>query len=326
MSAPLRYRLHDRLAAVAALAGEWDALLDRSPLNRAASSSTWFLASCAARRLRPQVWTARRGGELVAVLPLAAGERTALFPTPSPVYQDVVAAGDEVDAACGLLRRALDAGNGYRRLELDGLPAGGLGERALHRLGRGHGLDPQRRQGLYAPLPPTYDDYLASRSRRLRKELRRQRSRAEAAGFTLARLTPEELPPAELPALFLALHFARFGAASGFVTAERRRFVAAALPPLFRQRRLLVVALHRGGEIYGLDLYLRGDGSLCAWNGGFVPAVAELSAGSLLLDAAVRLAYGLGARELDLMFGLQRFKRRWAGRRRCAGRVLLRCA
>jgi len=55
-----------------------------------------------------------------------------------------------------------------------------------------------------------------------------------------------------------------------------------------------------------------GSNSLCAWNGGFLSAVAHCSPGKLLIEAGIKLACALSLEEFDFMRGPESYKTSWS--------------
>jgi CelD/BcsL family acetyltransferase involved in cellulose biosynthesis len=173
-------------------------------------------------------------------------------------------------------------------------------------------------------LPASYDHYLESRGRLFRRNVRRARRIAEAAGFRVETLDPASFAAKRVPELFLSFHLARFGDASAFrKRPENLAFAELALPQLFAQRHILVLALYRGDEILGLDISLVGHNSLCAWNGGYPPEIEPWSPGRLFVDESIRITFQRGLQEYDLLRGPQEWKRSWTNEIRHVGRVEL---
>jgi CelD/BcsL family acetyltransferase involved in cellulose biosynthesis len=303
------------LGAVEALAPRWDALLERSPCNRAFSSPWWFLASCRVMAGRlPYLVVAHRGRELAGVLPLwvDAASRTAEFGVLLSDYNDVVAEGTAPEVPAALLAFAARAPHPFERVVLRRLRPDSCCLRALPRLapaaGR-HLLD--SRVCPYARLPASFAEYLRTRGERLRKGLRNAANRAARQGAAVRELTPAELPGGALPDAFLRLHDERFGDKSCFQAPAHRQLAAELLPRLFAAGRLKVFGLLRGTELLGIDVCPFAPDSLCVWNGGFTREAAAWSAGKLLIAAEIAHACRLGFAELDLLVGVESYKLAW---------------
>src|SRR5262249_38449964 len=144
----------------------------------------------------------------------------------------------------------------------------------------------------YIRLPCSYQDYLDSRSRLFRRNVRRARRIADADGFRIECLDPASFEANRIPELFLSFHLARFGDASTFRKhPEHLAFAKFALSGLFANRQIVVLALYRGTEILGIDICLVGYESLCAWNGGYPAEIEKWSPGRLLVEEGIRMAY-----------------------------------
>jgi CelD/BcsL family acetyltransferase involved in cellulose biosynthesis len=313
--ADMHFEILTDLGAVEDLAPRWDALLERSPCNRAFSSPWWFLASCRVMAGRlPYLVVAHRGRELAGVLPLwvEAASRTAEFGVLLSDYNDVVADPAAPEAPAALLAFVSRAPHPFARLLLRRLRPDSCCLQALPRLapaaGR-HLLD--SRVCPYVRLPASLAEYLRTRGAKLRKGLRNAVNRAARQGAGVRELRPDELPDGALPDVFLRLHDERFGDKSCFQAPTHRQLAAELLPRLFAAGRLKVFGLLRGAELLGIDLCPLGPDSLCVWNGGFSREAASWSAGKLLIAAEVACACELGLAELDLLVGAESYKLEW---------------
>lgn len=302
-------------AEIAALAPQWDSLLDRSTANRAFSSSRWFLTWLAVEpTLQPRVLVARHDEALAGVLPLVATADGVLrFPGELADYNDAVVERGDLTTSTALLDAARQSAP---RLELSCLRPDSNLVAALAR------LEPGRAPGSlfhgagtlacpYLALGDGYEAYLATRGSDFRNKLRRAWRRAGALGLDARELEPQSFPPTDLPAVFLALHAERIPR-SCFVRPLERSFAEAALPALFAERRLRAFAVESGSGLVGISLYMVGDGSLGHWNGGFAAAAAPCAPGKLLLDTAIRTACHEGLVEIDLMRGDETYKADWS--------------
>lgn len=303
---------------------EWRRLLERSRCSRAFASPSWFGAWCGSDpALRPHLWLAWRDGRLAAALPLVRGPDgpAAFFPGNLSDTNDIVAAAGDLDAATAVLNAALrDPGE---RLVLSCLQSDSLVVAAAARLGFdvgpvGQGVGPGADVCPFADLSHGYDHYLAGRSASFRYALNRSRRRARSAGLDCGELGPDALKPAALAEEFLRVHRARF-TTSCFDPPVARRFLLAALPELFADRRLRVFALRRGDRILAMQLHMQGAESLGYWNGGFVAQAARYAPGRLLLATALRQACREGLAELDLLRGDEPYKKSWASSSRPIG-------
>ncbi len=313
-------------AAVAAVAPEWDDLLARSICNRAFGSSRWFLSCCAVEPgLHPRVVIVRRGEALAGVLPLVESAEGALrFPGELADYNDAIVERGDLEPAAALLAGAQASAS---RLELscvrpDANLVGALARLEPWRDPSAPWSGPGSLVCPHLALGDGYEAYLATRGSAFRNRLRRAWRRAGEHGIEVRELDPEGFPPAELPALFLALHTERIPRTC-FARPLERAFAEAALPALFAERRLRAFAVFDGSGVVGVSLYMVGDDSLGHWNGGFRAAVARFAPGKLLLDLAIRSACREGLGEIDLMRGDETYKAEWATGTRTIGRLEL---
>ena len=156
----------------------------------------------------------------------------------------------------------------------------------------------------------SWEDYLATRSRNLRKELgQKERRLGEHLRYrTVA--TREELGPG-LDALF-ELHRARWGEdASPFFSGEEqfhRAFAATAFERGWLRLRLLELDARPAAA----NLSYRVGELDWSYQGGRDPAHEDDSVGLLVFAHAIRTAIEEGAREFKLGPGLQDYKRRFA--------------
>ncbi|MCB1054939.1 MAG: GNAT family N-acetyltransferase [Acidobacteria bacterium] len=310
------------LCELPAVEPDWLRLLPVSTADRTFCSPAWFRATCSHHpELQPSIHVARRGGDVVGILPLhrSGPEGLArLEPSFGDSADAIVAAGDQ-PAALALLLGALDGEPGtgtLRRLDLCRLhPRAVLlgAVRGLVAACPGFRLGETRRTTYVADLSGGGGAHLAGRSRKLGKNLRRAHRQAASAGVEVRPLGPLDLPPAELPLRFVELHRARFGADSCFSTRESQAFLGQVLPELFATGRLTVLGLVAdGARLLGLELLSHGPAGLGDWNGAFLPEAAVYSGGSLLIEAGLDLGFARGDAEYDLLEGDESYKRRWA--------------
>ena len=254
---------------------------------------------------------------MVGVFPLAfnPSRGEAIFPSEVSSYNDLIAESQDDEVIAGILDFTLAHPKPYDRVKLRWVRKSSNLLRGASLIGGAGKRPPFDLEGDYysfVQLTPSYEQYIESRSRLFRRNVRRARRIAESEGFTIGPLEPSAFPPDVLPDIFLSLHLARFGDASAF----RKRpanlaFARMALPRLFERRQILVLALKRGDEIAAIDICLIGHDSVCAWNGGYAPDMERWSPGRILVDEGIRIAFQRGLREFDLLRGPQEWKRSW---------------
>ncbi|HEY6333533.1 MAG TPA: GNAT family N-acetyltransferase, partial [Blastocatellia bacterium] len=272
---------------IARLTIQWARLLANSPCNRAFASPEWYRASCLYHpELRPFLLAAFRKEELAAILPLAIDQdHLARFPHYISDYNDIIARHDDTALVAGLMVHAVSSGI-CRRIVLSRLREDSNCLRALRLLGAFQQvrfdcreIDPH----LTITLPASFDDYLVSRTKAFRTNLKQALRRMERDELTVCELQPGDFDPDELPELLISMARARQKEGSLFYRPEAIQFVRQVLPPVFGKRGLIASRLAQTDRSVGLYIHMLGHNSLGAWNGGFLPEVERWSPGGLLL-------------------------------------------
>lgn len=313
----VEYATYSGFSEVAVISSEWDRLLDASTCNRAFGCAEWYAASCrAADAMNPWVVAAFRSGELAAILPLAIDpeEGVARFPHFISDYNDVVAYDDDSALVANLLDYAVSA-TVCKRIVLSRVRPDSNCIRALPFLKARQRLQCDLREidwHYRITLPSSFDDYLASRSKAFRTNVKQAMSRMEAAELTVRELLPSDLDPAELPEVFAYMACARQTEKSFFMRSEARHFIEEALPAVFRRRGLIVFAVFQGERAVGLYIHMVAAEGLGAWNGGFLPEAGRWSPGTLLLAHGIKRAIDMRLPEYDFLEGKEPYKKHWA--------------
>ncbi|MGH2796415.1 MAG: GNAT family N-acetyltransferase [Thermoleophilaceae bacterium] len=160
----------------------------------------------------------------------------------------------------------------------------------------------------------TWDDYMASRSRNVRSQIRRKTRALEREHGAAFRRTagPAELDR-DLDSLF-CLHDARWRAHGGSTLASERSrafhrdFAAAALERGWLRLWLLEVDSEPVAAWYGWCL----GGRYSYYQAGFSPRWGRFSVGFVLLAHTMRMAVDEGVEEYDLLRGAEAYKARFA--------------
>ncbi len=293
---PLAFQALTDVSEIARLSDEWDALLARSVCNRAFSSAQWFIASCSANpSFRPYAIIARKGTELAGILPLVLIEEGTLatFPSYLTDYSDAIVARDDFAVVTGLLDHARVEPNGYQRLVLRHIRRDSNCMRAIQTPENGSEAEAAFREMVgcyYLRLRATYDDFLRTKDSRFRKRLKRLQALAGDGNFVVSELAPDSFSADKLADVFLSLHLARQTAGSCFESVAAQTFAREVIPDLFKKGIVRACALTAGEQVVAIDLYMLGDQSLGAWNGGFLDDVAYCSPGKLLINAGIKMA------------------------------------
>jgi CelD/BcsL family acetyltransferase involved in cellulose biosynthesis len=157
-------------------------------------------------------------------------------------------------------------------------------------------------------LDDAYDDWLARRDRRFRKEARRTWNRLEEEGVH-GRVADDE------PAIdtLLQLHHERWEDRGGSnVGEEARRVIVRAAKYLPGEGRLTIALLEAPEDPVAAELVLCAGDAAVFWGGGFDPRWARNAPGTQAMLLALRALTERGARFADLGGGDQEYKRRLA--------------
>jgi CelD/BcsL family acetyltransferase involved in cellulose biosynthesis len=228
------------------------------------------------------------------------------------------AAIEDVDELAVAAAAALAEDPGRRLIVLDNLPAEDPLARVLATRADLAEVPQRRGNQPYAVLPGSWDEYLESRSAKRRKRLRyleRTLGREHQVEFRQV-ADPGELDPA-FDELF-RLHDLRWqerggsSLAPGPAREAHRSFARAALARGWLRLRLLEVDGVAVAAFYGWRI---GD-RYAFYQGGFDPAWAKLSVGTLIVSMSLRSAIEEGAREFDMLLGGEEYKARFAERSR----------
>ena len=309
MSESLRLQ---RLSDLGELRAEWDtlALASGNPFATTEWCEEWLAHSVDATE-RHLFAAARADGSVAAIVPLVIGRgryvrkaRFLGFGAANELGPIVADADRELGAravrlALAATRRRWDAFVG------DSLPGGDWAV-SLHATMIGREGNPVIR-GKWA----NWDEYLASRSRSLRKELRQKERRLQERGLRYRSVTAAgELDPA-LDALF-ELHRRRWGAeASPWFAGQEafhRSFAAVALARGWLRLRLLEL----DGRVVAANHGFRFGDAEWSYQHGRDAALDADSVGLLVFSHAIREALAEGATEFKLGPGRQSYKSRFA--------------
>jgi CelD/BcsL family acetyltransferase involved in cellulose biosynthesis len=163
-----------------------------------------------------------------------------------------------------------------------------------------------------AALPADWEAYLATLRSKDRHELRRKLRRAESAVRLEYRATGTA---AQLEAdvdTFVALHrLSQQDAKQGFMTPEKEAFLRDIARQLWPHGWLELAFLYAdGAPIAALCCFAYGT-TYAAYNSGYHPAYAELSAGIVLFAERIRQAIARGFTAFDFMRGNESYKYRF---------------
>ncbi len=160
----------------------------------------------------------------------------------------------------------------------------------------------------------SWDDYLASRSKNARSQLRRYGRRLREEHEVSFRRTERAETLSEDLGLFFRLHLARWATRGGSssdsarVRAFHERFASAALERGWLRLWFLEIAGEPVAAWYGWSM----GGKYAYYLAGFDPRWAEQRVGHVLLCHTISDAIEEGAREYDMLLGDETYKARFA--------------
>lgn len=311
----------DTEAELRALVPEWRALAtagECTPFQR----PEWILPWWAHFGTQaPAALTVRRGGELLGFAPLYVrpepdGARVlALIGTGNTDYADVLAHPScRREVAAAVLDHVSATCAEWDRCELGPLPPSSV----LVEAAAPDGWQIARTQAGVCPVlaligePPavkgsvrgSFLARLRNATRRLAKE---HEMHVESAGPENAGALLEEL---------CVLHEARWGARGepGVLADARTRAFHMDVVTAMAEQDLLRLYVMRVDGLPAAAFYGFADGKrLYSYLGGFDPALARYSIGSLIILHAIEAAAARGAREVDFLRGREEYKYRWGG-------------
>lgn len=296
------------------IADEWCRLLRESsnyPFQHPAWHQAWWNRFGAERA--PRLLTVRDGDRLVMVAPLMRDGEQLLFAGDPEIcdYMDVIAGADVDSGAYASLLTAIEA-EPWQQLLLWGIPEDSPTLRFVPELARARGWQVEEEVEAVCPqltLPATWDDYLATLSKKDRHELRRKMRRFSEAGgaMTLYALREPDAVRAGLDD-FLRLHTISRQDKHEFMTTEMELFfremsVGLAADDL---TRLFFVELD-GRRVAGLLAFDTGT-ELLLYNSGYDPAYSHASVGLVSKALTLQSAIQSGERCYDFLRGAEPYK------------------
>jgi CelD/BcsL family acetyltransferase involved in cellulose biosynthesis len=323
-----------RFEALEAIRPEWSALFERCPTATPFQSPEWIISWWRHFGGGGELWAIllRSDGRLVGLAPLfiqQGGERNIrqvqLIGTGITDYLDpiidpeiVLSGAERIFAHLASHRSKWDLCD-FQELRPDS---------PFLQASVDHGLQLRRgRQGAspVVRLAETVEAFQAALSPHHRRNLRQAKKRLEEAGGIERERADEARWPAFLEALF-QLHRARWEerklpgvlADSGI-----QRFHREAAAGLQRRGALRLFGLRHKGEIAAVIYAFVWRRRMYAYLGGFQPALARLSPGTLLIEHAMETAICEGVQEFDFLRGTEAYKYLWGSHDRINHRLLL---
>lgn len=327
-------------SALEALAGEWNALLDRSatrvPFLRHEVQSLWWSTLGGGEWPSGELWlgVARdTRGELLGLCPLfrpggpkANGRLHLIGSFEISDYLDLIAPPVLMRDLSVALLTALESEPSVAGLDLYNLPEASPTLTALESAARERGWNASRRRLQPCPvvsLRGGWEAYLSRLDKKQRHELRRKMRRAEEStpGAHLRLVSPQDDVQAQAEA-FLQL-MARDPGKASFLTAPMRAHFLGLTQAAFDCACLCLAFLDVGSEPAAAYWCFDYRDRLWVYNSGINPAYASLSPGWVLLGQLIQWAMDHGRREIDFLRGDESYKSRLGGVERSIYRLTL---
>jgi len=301
-------------AGLAALWSEWNALWRRCPSAPAFLAPAWLRSWWAIfGTSRPLVAVLRADGRVTGLLPLYHLDAK-LLPMGvgiSDAFDALLDPEAPPDAASHLMTAALRATEAIR-CDLPELPEGAY----LRNVASPEGWQVQEHSG--PPCPVLSLAPCPSIPKSMRRDIRQARHRAErAGGWSVQRADAASFP--DLLDKLIRLHQACWtgrGEAGALADPRVQAFHRSAGPDLLEAGLLRLEALHLRGRIAAAAYALLTPGRIAFYLGGFDPAVAYESPGTVLLAHMIEGAADEGRGEADFLRGGEAYKYAWGAQDR----------
>ena len=301
------------LGAADAIREEWDALADRTdaaPFLRPGWIEPWQDAFC---KGDPAYLVTRRGGRLAGVLPLESRRGTLASPANwhTPLYGPVV---EDATAATELARGVM--AHAGRRADLWFLDpeAAGYPELTAEASGAGYGTIVRTiAKSPYIAVEGSFDDFMARRDRKFRKEIGRLWRRLEGqGGHATFEDGSENLD--ELLTEGFRLEGSGWKAEQGSAIASspgRERFYRRVAAWAAERGWLRLAFLRVEDKPVAFDFGIETGGRFYIPKGGFDVEYRKLGPGQLLTYAGIKRAFETGLDSYELLGQQDDYKRQW---------------
>jgi CelD/BcsL family acetyltransferase involved in cellulose biosynthesis len=311
-----------------ALRDEWN-LLGSSAIKTVFLTHAWL--STWLRELAPEaelhVLTAWQEDRLVAALPLfgtaeeGRGRRWAIMGTGTltPNHLDIIAAPGVLEHAReGFFGLLLEESANWDMLEFDKLPADSDTPAVIESLFAQAGLATSCSVSAVCPycdLPPTYEEYVASRKKHIRKEIRQaHRWIAEDPGARKLALVDTESAALEAQRSLQRFHQARWqarGYPGAFADPRVVRFHEVIVRASFEAGELRIYALTDGDETVAVSYNFLIGHTMQGYLSSFDERWAASSPGVLLRTYVMEQSIAEGAARFDFLEGAEHYKAAW---------------
>ncbi len=309
------------VAELGTWATQWDALVDLSPLPTPFLRS-WWLGSVAVGE--PAFVLAVEGDVLVGGAAFQLTRRRGcaavgmLGDGPlAPDHLDLVAVPGRVGDVVEVVGRWLRSG-GPQVIDLVGLADSAwiIDAMPATSLTVIHSVAP------YAPLPPTWEEYLAQRPGQVRSTIKRATKRLERGGIRPRRRDVVDVGAVESALEDLRrLHDTRWGETSGFLDAWPA-FADAIRAGASSGEVRFTDLVDEHGRVVAIELELWAGTRAGFYQAGRLEDHELRASGTVLKAAVLRDAIADGATEFDLLRGNESYKAEWASAKRIIRRSI----
>lgn len=303
-----------RREELAAVQAEWGALLERSaepvPFLHPTWHRVWLEEFGNGRELL--LYAVRDGEALVGVAPLMANDGRLMLSGNYSIcdYMDVITAQDRAADVLAALLGAL-AEESWSELELWGLREDSPVLSALPAAAAGAGMAVAQETEAVAPrieLAATWEEYVASLSKKDRHELRRKMRKLEAAGeLELRAYTSPEDVESRVPLLLRMMIESRTDKAA-FMSEQMARFFHRMVPAMAAEGLVRLYELELERRPIASVLCFDQGGQLYLYNSGYEPEYASMSAGLVSKAMCLRDAVECGRHCVDTLRGAEPYK------------------
>ncbi|HXH22921.1 MAG TPA: GNAT family N-acetyltransferase, partial [Dehalococcoidia bacterium] len=226
-------------------------------------------------------------------------------------FMDFVVEQDRAAEAYRDLWRKLEAEE-WSRLDLWGLSETSATRPAIAELARAAGYEVWEEQEAVSPrvdLPPTWDDYLATLSKKDRHELRRKLRRLhDGAGEVTLEVHADQASVNAAMEDFLHLHTISRQDKADFMTGAMPSFFRRMASAMAREGLVRLFTLRVGGKAAASVFCFDAGCCLYMYNSGYDPEYAGLSVGLLSKAMVLQWAIENGKESLDFLRGNEPYK------------------
>ena len=302
------------------LEGEWLALLPQSSFQAVFATPQWqrIWWQSFGQGKELLLLGVREGDQLVAVAPMMQQEGTISFIGGKDVcdYLDFIVVAGEEERALSAVWRHL-ASRPWETLALHSLPHQSQTPRILRELAREEGFYVEVEQEEVCPqlaLPSSWEEYLASLSKKDRHELQRKMRRLHREAQVQFYAVPNDRLGDEDVEDFLRLHRESREDKAVFMTDDMARFFRLMAAKLAKMGVLRLYFLDVDGKRVSSVLCFNDNGELQLYNSGFDLAYSSLSVGLLIKAFCIQAAIQEGKKRFNFLRGNELYKYRLGGK------------